>query len=132
MQKCNWRYIVSKINCTQKENLINIIEQEIKRLTPRDDFFGLDAVMEKVVVDFSFVSMDEKLSQDVKQYSLWSSNLSIDKESQKQTEIYFDVEIQDYISCMGTGDFSGQPVEYSILVSNNGFNWKIKDVKKIN
>jgi hypothetical protein len=132
MQKCNWKYIISQVDCIQKNNLIDVVRDEIKKITSRDNSSGLDVITEKVVVGFSFVSANEKLSQDGKQYNLWSPNLSIEVKCNKQTEIYFSIEIQDYISCMGTGDFFGQSVEYSILVSNNGFNWRIKEIKKIN
>ena len=104
---------------------------EIDRLTPIDDLIGLDTVVEKVVVDFSFVSVNEKLSQEAGQYKLWTF-FDMSRNFERQIEIYFDVTIQEYAVCMNIGGPIGQPVEYSIFAFNNCFNWEVKDVKKMN
>jgi len=123
----DWKRKIRETDCFQEENLIESLENKIKKITETECPSGQDHKINKVIVDLNIFKSDI-LAEDVAiQPSLFdfASNQNLSK------KIILNITIQKYLSVMNFGSPYGKPKEYGIICINDGFGWSVGETKEM-
>lgn len=127
----DWMKKIRKINCIQKENLIEVLEKEIKKMIKKEYSSKNDYKINKEIISVD-IFLSNVLGEGVgiqPSFFIFSSSKIENKLIKK---IVLNIGIQEYLSAMSFNGAYGHIEEYCLVCINDGFGWSVEEVKKMN